>query len=202
MRVRLSLGRIPWTGAVLALLGGLFTPPAARAQVPVPALCTVGNVMLSPNGSLAYSVRVQDAAGPINGATVTLVYTPAAGSAGCWCTGQPQAPFTATTNGAGVAVFHLVGGQCIDPATLGGGGAIDVYANGVLLAQVGQVSPDLLNRPSAPPCRVSLVDATNVAYAYSTATYTFCADMNSDAQVNLADVVMFSQAVIGAGRCN
>lgn len=179
----------------------LALPATSRAGVPDPALSTVPNVIAVPGGSLNYSVTIVGTSGPIDSANVTLVYSTAADTVLCWCTGQTHPSITATTNASGIATFNIKAGGCANPAVLPGGIAVEVFVNSVKLKEVGQVSPDIVNTRVA-PCTVSLSDAVQFTFPLATATYGYCFDLNSDLAVGLTDAVIATPAFANALTCN
>jgi hypothetical protein len=129
---------------VLALAALALATPSARAAVPSPQNSTVESCLrVCPAGDIHIRVVVRDLANnPIAGSSVLLDF--------CSCPfitlcpllgGEPYAPsgpcgVVMLTDAAGVAEFPLrAGGVCV--------GTVNVYADGVNLAQRGHVaSPD------------------------------------------------------------
>jgi hypothetical protein len=175
---------------------------AASAGIPDPALSTVKNVVVCPDGTIPYSVTIVGTSGPINNALVELRYTANGNSGACWCTVQTHPIISATTNASGVATFNIRGGHCLNPATISGGIAVEVYVNSIKLKEVGQVSPDVIAGVTEPPCQVTLADATNFTAPLSTSTYGFCFDLNSDGGVTLSDAILFTPPASNAASCN
>jgi hypothetical protein len=186
---------------VLAL-GLLAAPVVARAGVPDPALSTIPNVVGSPDGGITYRVTIVGSSGPIDSANVSLVWTTAADTATCWCTVQNHPSVSSSTNASGVATFNLRLGRCLNPATIPGGVAVEVFVNSIKIKEVGQVSPDVVGTPLGPPCTVALNDAVQFTSPLATNTYSFCFDLNSDGSVGLLDAVQLTPPVAAAAACN
>jgi hypothetical protein len=113
---------------------------------------------------------------------------------------QAHPVVTATTNPSGVATFQVAGGLCLDPATIAGGVAVEVYVNDIKLKEVGQVSPDVVETPSG-ACEVGLADAVEFTSPLSTSTYSFCYDLNTDGGVGLTDAVILTSPAATAQTC-
>ena len=90
----------------------------------------------------------------------------------------------------------------VDPATISGGIAVEVYVNSIKLKEVGQVSPDVVAGAIEPPCQVTLADATSFTTPLATSTYGFCFDLNSDGGVTLSDAILFTPPASNAATCN
>jgi hypothetical protein len=179
---------------------GIIAASSASAQ-PNLATSTVPNVIVSPGGGLPYQITIRDPAGlPVPGVLVTLAWGPAAAGMTCFCPGQFQ-PVAAPTNAAGVATFAIAGGGCIDPAIAGA--AITVTVGGVFFTAVGQVSPDWVNLAGnpIPDCSVGLGDAVTFSSWLARGAYTYCADINSDGRVGLADAVLVTPFIARSSRC-
>ncbi|HEX7879220.1 MAG TPA: hypothetical protein VF720_07400, partial [Candidatus Eisenbacteria bacterium] len=93
-------------------------------------------------------------------------------------------------------------GRCLNPATILGGVAIEVFVNSIKIKEVGQVSPDVAGTPLGPPCAVALNDAVQFTFPLATNTYSFCFDLNSDGAVGLIDAVALTPPVASAANCN
>jgi hypothetical protein len=195
--------------AVAALLLTLGVG-AAMAGNPDPNLSTVPNVVVSPNGALAYQVDVQGSAGAIEGALVVLRFTAEANGFLCWCAGQDRPEISSITDAAGLATFNIQGGGCLDPAALGAGFAVEVFADGILLDEVGVVSSDAADDAGVfPPdgwnpggtCAVGLSDASIHTTPISGGAYAFCTDINSDLAVDLVDAVILTPQISGGASC-
>jgi hypothetical protein len=182
------------------LVLGLLSASVASAGVPDPSLSTVPNVVGAPGGGLLYSITVVGTSGPIDSANVTLRWSTPGDTSTCWCPTQTHPTVTATTNASGIATFNLKLGGCLNPATIPGGVAVEVFANNVKLKEVGQVSPDVVSSHS-PPCSVSLTDAVAFTGPLASGTYSFCYDLNSDMAVGLIDAVTLTPFAAGAANC-
>jgi hypothetical protein len=182
------------------LVLGLLGTSSVRAGVPDPALSTIPNVVGVPGGGLLYNITIVGASGPIDSANVTLQWTVAGDTATCWCPTQAHPTVTATTNASGVASFNLKLGGCLNPATIPGGVAVQVFVNNVKIKEVGQVSPDVVST-HAPPCTVTLADAVSFTTRLSTNTYGFCYDLNSDLAVGLIDAVALTPYAASSAHC-
>ncbi|MDZ4803993.1 MAG: hypothetical protein SGI90_03890 [Candidatus Eisenbacteria bacterium] len=196
------MGRRYGVPFLVLALGLVVAPVSALAGVPDPALSTIPNVLGSPNGGLAYRVTIVGTSGPIDSANVTLVWTVAGDTATCWCSTQTHPSVSSTTNASGVAVFNLRLGRCLNPATIPGGVAVEVFINSIKIKEVGQVSPDLTGTALGPPCEVALNDAVQFTFPLSTATYGYCFDLNSDGTVGLSDATLLTAPVATAATCN
>jgi hypothetical protein len=176
----------------------------AMAGLPDPQLSTIPNVLVSPAASLAYTVVIESVDGPVSGALVRLSFSGEADGLACWSVGQTRPDIDAITNAAGVAVFYIAGGGCLDPQSLSSPPVVEVSANGIKLAEVGVLSPDavdgggLYSWQGWDPdgvCRVGVGDAVSHTSAFAQGTYSFCSDANSDLIVTLGDAVIFTQAI-------
>lgn len=186
--------------APLFLASLLFLPAPALAGLPDPALSTIPHVLAVPGGGFAYTVTIVGDGGPVAAATVELRYTASGNAAGCWCAGQAHPVLSAVTNASGVATFQVAGGGCLDPATVAGGVAIEVFVNDLKLKEVGQVSPDIVLDPVG-TCEAALSDAVQFTAPLATGTYGFCYDLNSDGAVGLTDAVLFTSPAASAASC-
>jgi len=182
------------------LVLGFLAGSGARAGVPDPALSTIPNVVGVPGGGILYTMTIVGSSGPIDSANVTLIWSTPGDTSTCWCPGQTHPTVTANTNASGIATFNLALGGCLNPATIPGGLAVEVFVNGIKLKEVGQVSPDVIS-VHAPPCLVSLNDAVAFTGPLATNTYSFCYDLNSDLQVGLIDAVTLTPHVATAKHC-
>lgn len=196
------MGRRYGVPLLVLALGLVVAPAAVLAGVPDPALSTIPNVIGSPDGSLAYRVTIVGTSGPIDSANVSLVWTVAGDTATCWCTTQTHPSVSSTTNASGVAVFNLRLGRCLNPATIPGGVAVEVFVNSIKIKEVGQVSPDVAGVTLGPPCAVALADAVLFTGPISSAVYSYCFDLNSDLSVGLNDAVLLTAPVSSAATCN
>ncbi len=198
-----SAGSFP---VLLALLWG----SSALANIPDPGLSTIPTVVVSPSGTLDYSVNIVGQLGPMNTATVELIWSAEADSLMCWCTGENHPLITSTTDPSGTAVFNIAAGGCLDPSLLSGGIAVEVFANGFKMAEVGVVSSDLVDGSGiratqgwnpAGSCAVGLSDASAHTNAFATGIYDFCSDINSDLTVSLDDAVILTQPITDGLSC-
>jgi hypothetical protein len=178
----------------------------ASAGLPDPNLSTVPNVLVAPAASLAYTVRVASSDGPVSGALVRLAFSTEADGLACWSVGQNRPEIDAVTNAAGDATFFIAGGGCLDPSQLASPPVVEVFANGIKLAEVGVLSPDAVDGNGFFPwqgwnpagtCRVGVGDAVAHTSPFALGTYSFCSDANSDNVVALADAVIFTSAISG-----
>lgn len=185
---------------LMILAMGLLVGTAALAGVPDPVLSTIPNVVGVPGGGLTYAVTIVGSSGPIDSANVTLLWRTAGDTAVCWCPTQVHPSVTSTTNASGVATFNLKFGGCLNPATIPGGVAIEVFVNSIKLKEVGQVSPDYVSTKT-PPCAVALADAVAFTGPLATATYSFCFDLNSDLSVGLTDATIVTPWIANAANC-
>ena len=182
------------------------------AGVPNPALSDVPNVIISPGGFMDYTVTVISSEGPVDTANVEVQFSATAQGLICWCVGETPPSFFATTDSNGEAVFNISGGGCIDSSdvALGGNPVAEVFANGVLLGSPGVVGPDIVdnsgNFTTAPwnpagTCEVGLTDAVFVTPYIINNTYHFCADLNSDGNISVADATLITPGIINAWSC-
>lgn len=206
MRLRFRSG-ILLTTLGLALV---FMTAPAWANIPNSSLSTVPNVIVEPGGLTDYTVTIVGQLGPVHQALVELIFSPAADTLLCWCDGQTHPVITGLTDPNGDVVFNISGGGCIDPALLPGGVAVEVFANGFKMAEVGVVSADAVDSSGnlttegwnpVGSCSVGLSDATYFSQSISTGVYEFCADLNSDGSVGLEDGVMLTQPITSGIFC-
>ena len=174
---------------------------AYASGIPDCNLSVIPNVISSPNGTMPTTFTIVSTSGPINGATVELRYSVNGNAAACWCTGQVHPTISGTTNPSGQVTFNVSGGGCLNPATISGGVALEVYVNNIPCKQIGQVSPDVVSTTS-PPCAVTLADAVSFTGPLASGTYSFCYDLNSDLAVGLTDAVLFTTPAANAASCN
>lgn len=190
---------------------GVLAANVCFAGLPDPALSTAGNVILSPNASIDYVVEVIGSEGPIDTALVQIVFSTETDGLVCWCTGQVHPNIEGYTNALGQATFNLAGGGCVDSSLVSTPPAVEVFANGIKIAEVGVVSPDAvdgLGRVPTDPgydpmgsCTVGVGDAANHTGPIVTSTYSFCTDLNSDGALTLADAVLVSEDIINSASC-
>jgi hypothetical protein len=196
---------------LLVAVGVSVLASGAAAGVPDPGLSIAPNVIFAPSGGITYTVHVEAIDGPVDSAIVQLVFSGQAAGLVCWCTGQAEPIISATSDGSGDANFNIAAGGCVDPAA---GGVtppvVEVYANGIKLAEVGCVSPDIVDGGGlrategwnpAGTCRPAIGDAAELTNPLSTGIYDFCADANSDLVVTLSDAVIFSDDLSSGTTC-
>jgi hypothetical protein len=162
------------------------------------SLSTVPNLIATPDGSITTVFLIISPSGPLADAEVMVCYPPEAQGVICWCTASQLPPYVVRTDDQGRAFFNIRGGGCIDPLIMGGD--IDVFVNGILIRQIGQVSPDIV-RTAPAGCEVSLADAVNFTSDLASSQYNFCHDLNSDGIVSLADAVIFTGSASLAISC-
>jgi len=188
---------------LVACAAGVLVAGNAWSATPDPALSTVPNVVVEPGGALAYKVTVVSVDGPVSGAIVRLHLTPEAEPLVGWCSGQGHPDIDATTDGSGVATFNVGAGGCVNPAALSAP-PVQVFANGILLRQVGIVSADAVDDAGklptqgwnpGPTLKVALSDAVFHTPSLKTGAYSFCTDMNSDGFCNLTDAVILTPPI-------
>ena len=193
-----------------ALTLGLLAHDSLSAGVPDPGLSDAPNVIVSPLGNLEYTVTVVGSSGPIDTALVQLIFSDDADSLVCWCTTQTHPVIEALTNAAGEASFFIAGGGCIDPALTASGLAVEVFANGIKLGEVGVVSPDAVDGTGTKPtggwnpggfCSVGLSDGAYHTGPISTGAYDYCTDLDSDGNVSLADAVTLTAPIADGDTC-
>jgi hypothetical protein len=195
--------------AVTAALAGAFLAGTVHAGIPDPALSDVPNVVGSPGGTLAYQVRVLGSSGPVEGALVRLAFSAEAEALLCWCSGQTRPEIDAVSDAAGVATFHIAAGGCLDPAHLSEP-PVQVFADGILLAEVGLVSPDVVDNFGLHPwqgwnpgtsCSVGLPDGVAHTGPVKTGSYSYCSDLDSDGSVGLLDAVLLTVPIKTGAFC-
>ena len=192
-----------------ACAAGVLVSGNAGAGAPDPDLSTVRNVVYSPGALMAYAVTVMSVDGPVSGAIVRLHFTNESNPLAGWCSGQEHPDIDAVTNASGVATFNLGGGGCLNPANMTNP-PVQVYANGVLLREVGVVSVDAVDdagrlptqgwNPS-PNVKVGVGDAVFHTPPLKTGAYSFCTDFNSDGACDLTDAVLLTPAVKVGWTC-
>jgi len=183
---------------------GVFAATVATAGVPDPNLSTVPNVLVSPGGVMGYTVTVISTEGPVDGALVQLSFSAEAAGLVCWCQGQTQPLIEGNTDASGVVTFNIAAGGCVDPATVTTPPAVEVFANGFFLKEVGVVSPDAVDDAGLLPidgwnpggvCTVGLSDASFHTSPLKTGAYSFCTDMDSDLDCDLDDAVALTPGI-------
>lgn len=192
-----------------ACAAGVLISGNVWAATPDPDLSTVPNVVYDPGAHNAYSVTVMSVNGPIPGAIVRLHFTAQASALAGWCSSQAHPDIDATTNASGVATFLIAGGGCLNPAAMTSP-PVQVFANGVLLREVGVVSVDAVDDAGKlptqgwnpnPNSRVGVGDAVFHTVPLKTGAYSFCTDFNSDGACNLTDAVILTPAVKVGWTC-
>jgi hypothetical protein len=193
-----------------ALVVGATIGGVAYGGIPDPNFSTVPNVLVSPAGTLEYIVYVADSSGPIDAANVQIVLSTEAETIGCWCVGESVPIISAFSDINGEAHFFIDGGGCIDPDSVASPPPAQVFANGILLADVGIVSVDAVDVGGLLPtqgwnpggfCSCGLSDATRFTAPITTGSYDFCTDLNSDLQVDLADAVAITAPLTIGHTC-
>ena len=200
--------------AVLCVGLGLITfCNNADAGVPDPALSTAGNVIVSPAAAITYTVNVAGSGGPIDSSLVQIVFSSECQSYLCWCVGQVYSPsIDQYSDALGDANFNIAAGGCVDPAVLVSDPyCARVFADGVLLAEVGVVSSDRVDGSGveapngwnpAGTCIVASNDGVSFTSAIVTNTYEFCTDINSDLLVNATDAVTLTPDIVANSSCS
>ena len=194
-----------------AAVMGVLAASVSFAGLPDPALSSAGNVILSPSGGIPYTVEVVGTEGPIDTALVQIVFSTETDGLVCWCVGQVHPTIEAYTNALGQATFNISGGGCVDSSLVSSPPAVEIFANGIKLAEVGVVSSDgvddngfVATDPSYNPngtCVVGVGDATFHTSPIIASTYAFCTDINSDGAVSLADAVLITDDIVAASSC-
>ena len=195
---------------IAALVAGVLVAGSSFAGIPDPNLSVVGNVLYSPSGTTEYIVTVNGSSGPIDSATVQLVFSTEADGLICWCVGQTHPLIEATTDINGQAHFFIAAGGCIDPSLVAAPPAVEVFANGIKLKEVGCVGPDAVDNGGILPtsgwspgtyCTVSLSDATTHSPNIKGGIYAYCSDVNSDLAVDLTDAVILTEGIKTGFTC-
>ncbi|NNF07260.1 MAG: hypothetical protein HKN21_10915, partial [Candidatus Eisenbacteria bacterium] len=167
-------------------------------------------ITLTPDASFSVSITVNGTTGPVSGALVELRIRAAADPLICWESGQGHPSITGITNGSGVATFNIGGGGCVDPQRFGQA-AVDVFADGVKLAEVGVNSPDVVNSmgelPTAqnyvqdPLCIVGLADAVFHTDGIVAGNFEYCSNFTApfDDAVSLGDAIILTSYIVGGG---
>ena len=183
------------------------------AGVPDPNLCTVPKVLTSPShpsAALDYVVTVVGADGPIDSALVQLVFSTEATNLVCWCTGQAKPIVEVYSNASGVARFQIFGGGCLNPSTVVNP-PVQVFANGILLREVGIASTDPVDNTGKTPnqvgynpagsCASALSDASFITPAIKTGAVNYCTDLDGDNDTDLTDAILFTPAIKAGYVC-
>jgi hypothetical protein len=172
----------------------------------------VPNVLCSPAGTLPYAVTVKNSSGQaLEGIDVTLTFTEEADDLMCWCVGGQAHPvITETTDGNGNAVFYIYAGGCLDPDSLSTP-PVTVTADEVTLADVGVVSTDPVDEYQILPwngwdpgnrCEVGLSDMAWFTPYFSVGAFHFCADFDSDEDVDMDDLNIATPDLRLGPACN
>ncbi|NNF06614.1 MAG: hypothetical protein HKN21_07625 [Candidatus Eisenbacteria bacterium] len=194
-----------------AIMVGALTASVSFAGIPDPALSTVPNVLVSPDGSLEYKVTVVGADGPIDTALVQIVVGAEADGLICWCVGQTHPTIEATTDASGCASFFISAGGCIDSSLVASPPAVEVFANGIKIGEPGIVSPDAVDANGdvtqtpwviGANCDVALGDAVYHTPFIAGGLPNFCSDMDSDGAVTLADAVTLTAPISNGASCS
>lgn len=189
---------------------GLAGAGLAAANPPVPSRSTVPNVLVSPDGTLEYVVTVMGDAGPLDSAVVRLSFSPQASALVCWCTGQTKPIIEAVTDASGQASFFIAGGGCLNPDSVASPPVVEVSANGVLLRDVGVVSPDVVDKEGFLAtqgwnpgifCTAGLSDAARHTSPISSGHYDFCTDVDSDMDCDIEDAVVITPVLASGAAC-
>ena len=193
-----------------ALVVGVATAGVASAGVPNPSLSTVPNIVLTPDGSLPTTVIVVGDVGAIDTALVQVVFSAEAAGIICWCTGQTEPLIQGLTNASGEVTFFVAGGGCVDPLDVGMPPAVEVFANGILLAEVGTVSPDAVDPGGLKPtegwnpggiCTPGLNDVVFHTAPIADGFYSFCTDLDSDMDCDLDDALLITPGLKNGVTC-
>ncbi len=193
-----------------ALVVGVATAGVASAGVPNPSLSTVPNILLTPDGSMATTIIVVGDEGAIDTALVQIVFSSEAAGIICWCTGQTQPLIQGLTNASGEVTFFVAGGGCVEPLEVGVPPAVEVFANGTLLAEVGTVSVDAVDGAGLKPtegwnpgliCTAGLIDASVHTQPIAQGFYSYCSDLDSDLDCDLEDAVAITPGLKNGITC-
>lgn len=193
-----------------ALVVGVAMAGVASAGVPNPSLSTVPNIVLSPDGSMPTTIIVVGDEGAIDTALVQVVFSAETAGIICWCTGQTQPLIQGQTNASGEVTFNVAGGGCVDPLSVGVPPAVEVFANGILLAEVGTVSVDAVDDNGLLPtegwdpllvCTAGLIDALHHTQPIANGFYSFCTDLDSDMDCDLDDALLITPGLKNGITC-
>lgn len=200
-------------GVSRLLIAGLAVALGAApawATVPDAANSTVPNVTVQPTGSQEYKVVILDVGmNPVSGAEVRIVFSDVADATLCWCVGQDHPILGATTDVNGEASFFISAGGCMPPGEYADAPA-KVYADGILMGEVGVVSGDVVDGAGILPhqgwdpngvCESGLPDAVYFTAPIQTGIYDFCTDFNSDGAVTLEDAVWITPPIQQGQNC-
>lgn len=195
---------------LIAGLAVVLGAAPAWATVPSPDNSTIPNVTVQPGGSKEYKVIILDVGmSPVPDADVRVIFSDTADTTLCWCVGQVHPVVGATTDVNGEASFFIAAGGCMNP-----GEWVDppakVYANGILMGEVGVVSGDVVDGTGVLPhqgwdpagtCESGLPDAVYFTAPIQTGVYDFCTDFNSDGAVTLEDAVWITPPIQAGQNC-
>ena len=200
-----------WIQVLLAaLVVGVATTGVSFAGIPNASLSTVPNIVLSPDGSMETKIIVVGDEGLIDTAVVEIVFSTEVSGIVCWCVGQTEPVITGITNSFGEVCFFIAGGGCVDPLAVTTPPAVEVFANGYLLAQVGTVSVDAVDGGGILPtagwtpggqCTAGLSDATFHTAPLKNGVYSYCTDLNSDLDSDLDDAVAITPGIKTGATC-
>lgn len=192
------------------LVAAMVVPVAVYAGIPDPSLSDAPNVIYSPGGNLEYIVTVNGSSGPISGATVQVIFSTEADSLVQWCVGQTHPTIEAITDANGQAHFFIGAGGCIDPSQVAAPPAVEVFAAGIKLNEVGGVSPDAVDNTGLLPWQgwnpgstsgVSLTDASYHGEFFKSGAFNYCSDLNSDGIVAIDDASLAGSGIKNSESC-
>jgi len=195
---------------LIAAVVALAPLAAGAAGIPDPNLSQVPNVVVAPDGSLQYRVVLYSSQGALDSALVQLVFSSETEALLCWCSGQVHPVVSSISNILGQAEFYIAAGGCVDSGLVASPPAVQVYANGYPVGEVGVVSPDVVDDTGTRPqsgwnpggqCHVTLSDAVYHSGPIQTFVYDFCSDLNSDGVVNISDAVTLTAPIVNASDC-
>jgi hypothetical protein len=192
----------------------LGTP--SYAGIPDAAASSIPNVLIAPpcqgcDGSANYEIQINDPIGPLEGVEVTLVFSENANALLAWCSSQERPQISASTDQTGTATFRIYGGGCIEPSEAPSLPVVQVFANGIFMAEVGIVSPDVVDPsgkkatdPGWDPAGMAACSLSDGAYLGSYITlgiYDFCSDLTRDGIVDLNDAVLMTPFMRSGACC-
>lgn len=197
---------------IVALFCTCLAPMASGdTNIPEPNLCIVPSTLtMTADGSFDYIITVNGPLGPVVGALVEVRVRPAADALICWAAGATHPSVFGNTNTFGQVTFNLMGGGCIDPARFGQS-PVDIFADGINIAEVGVNSPDVVNALGQLAtdigyvqdsiCETSVGDAAFHATQLFTAASEFCTDFTDPFTdpVGIADGVILTSYIAGGG---
>jgi hypothetical protein len=190
---------------IVAIVVGMAIGSMAQAGVPDPAESIVPNVLVSPQATMQYTVYVAETGNlPIDSALVEIVFSTEGDSLTCWCLGEAHPLIQAYSDINGEANFYIAGGGCINPDSVLAPPPVQVFANGILLDEVGVVSPDMVDDGGLLPtqgwapglsCAVGVSDAVKFTAPITTGTWEFCSDIDSNGAVDVTDAVLITAPI-------